>query len=258
MIKRAICVLTRGYGSLNDYKMLVKRNESIESNLVDHSIPLIFFHEGNITKTQQDYIQSQTSSLKLNFIDISTHAFLKEKNSIQFHPDTTRFDLNYRHLCSFWFVDFWKFVDDYDQIIRIDEDCIVFNNIDRIFENLHNKCMIYAEYKKDDTRYTMNLNKTTLEFCRNTDDNLNVSDRRITGPYTNFIALNLNKLKQNMYLSKYIEHISSNNYIYVYRWGDLALWGEALHYFFDSDDHEWDQVFSYFHKSHGRVLNPIV
>ena len=68
--KNCICVLTKGYKNEKDYNMLIKRNKYILENVytICNYPDIIIFHEGNITNTQQDYIQKQTPDLPLKFI----------------------------------------------------------------------------------------------------------------------------------------------------------------------------------------------
>ena len=51
-----------------------------------------------------------------------------------------------------------------------------------------------------------------------------------SGPYTNVLLLNLKKLRRNSILMDYIELLRKSENIYKYRWGDLPLWGDVLHY----------------------------
>ena len=64
-----------------------------------------------------------------------------------------------------------------------------------------------------------------------------------------------NKLKTNDLLFEYIKAVKESNNIYIYRWGDLPLWGEALYYFFKTDDHLLLNTIKYFHESHGQMVN---
>ena len=106
--KSCIAVLTRGYSTLDEYQTLIQRNQFIYQNLSDKQVPLLFFHEGNITLEQQYYIQQQTPLLCMKFINICTDkmAFRSEKALVPCYVDLRWAALGYRHMCSFWFVDF--------------------------------------------------------------------------------------------------------------------------------------------------------
>lgn len=247
--KKAIVLLTRGYNILEKYNELIKRNIAIENNLNDKSIDILIFHENNITFQQQKYIKSKTNSLNIIFISIIEKGFLKEKENIEIYEKTKLFKIGYRHMCSFWFVNFWDYVKDYDLILRIDEDCIINFNIDNLLYELNNKVCIYGDWVDDCDYVTFGLNNFTMNFF-NTRNTHNPS-----GPYTNIIAFNLNILRENNLLKKYINEINNKNYIYKYRWGDLPLWGEVLTYLYTEKDHVCSSKIKYYHGSHNVYIN---
>jgi hypothetical protein len=204
-------------------------------NLININIPVIIFHENNITNYQQLYIKNKTPTLNIKFINILEKAFLKIKENIIADYDTLIFPIGYRHMCSFWFVDFWKYVKSYKKILRIDEDCYIDFNIDTIFYLLNNKIAIYGHWENDAKFVTKGLQKFTLDFFKN--KNISRSPRIISGPYTNIIGFNLDLLRNNKLLFEYINEIDKSNNIYIYRWGDLPLWGEVLYYLYNKDEH---------------------
>jgi hypothetical protein len=248
MVKRAIVVLTRGYKDVSKYSDLIKRNNSIT---VDNSIDILIFHEGNIEESHQKYISSFSLHLKLVFICISEHAFNSEKIKIKPYLGTTEFGLGYRHMCSFWFTDFWNYVQDYDYILRIDEDCIIDFNVLHIFYNLENsKAVVYGNWTIDQEFVTHGLNDFTKKFIRNNINTNVIVSHRPSGPYTNVLGLNLNALRKNLILMKYIEAVKLSDNIYIYRWGDLPLWGEVLFYFCNPNTYCKINTIKYFHGSH--------
>ena len=227
-----IAVLTRGYEYLSKYSLLIKRNISIQEKLNNKTIDILIFHEGNIDNTQQTYIKEQTPLLKIIFINILSHAFKDEKKQIQFSSETKDFNLGYRHMCDFWFVSFWHFVKNYDYLLRIDEDCAMITNIDFIFYKLHQCTFITGKYEQDELFVTQGLNNFTLNFIKKHPNYAfkNKTTKISSGPYTNLFGISLNKLRNNEILQKYIQEIDNSNMIYERRWGDLPLWGEAIHY----------------------------
>jgi len=248
----SVVVLTRGYQNLQQYNTLIKRNISIANNLGSlRDIDILIFHEGNILEPHQKYIQQFTPTLNLKFICIKENAFKDEKKEISFFEPTKAFGLNYRHMCSFWFVDFWKFVKDYDMILRIDEDCAIEFNIPEVFYILQNKSAVYGNWTRDQDFVTHGLNKFTQQFItENLTINQPVIPHRPSGPYTNVIGLNVKNLRENELLQKYIEKVNFLDFIYIFRWGDLPLWGEALYYFCNPKNYfKYDKI-KYFHGSH--------
>jgi hypothetical protein len=259
-MKKCIACLTRGYSDYNKYSMLIDRNKHIEHNLTDKTIDVLIFHEGNITEEDQDKIAKNTPLLNIKFINVTNNAFKKEKENIQFYEPTNIFDIGYRHMCSFWFVDFWNFVSDYDYLIRIDEDCCVNSSIDDVFTNLNNSPIITGIYENDFDWVTVDLNKFTLDFINNNSDSGYIFKKNNEkypsgGPYTNFFGLSLNILKKNNMFFKYIQEVDSSNQIYEKRWGDLPLWGEAIDYILGTECFFIDTTFKYYHGSHNLHVN---
>jgi hypothetical protein len=252
-----IAGLTRGYEDISKYSQLINRNISIEKHLNNKNIDILIFHEGNITDSQQTYIKQKTPSLKIIFINILSGAFKESKSKILFSPETKSFNLGYRHMCDFWFVSFWSFVQNYDYLLRIDEDCVMNTNIDIIFYNLQEYGIICAKYDTDEVFVTRGLNEFTLNFI-NTNPNYEFKHKKKKisgGPYTNLFGISLDKLRNNEMLQKYIQEIDNSNMIYERRWGDLPLWGEVICYIIGYPMLFIDNTIQYFHGSHNLAIN---
>ena len=253
--RKAVVTLTRGYNNLNGYQMLIERNLHISKNLRDkENTDVVVFHEGNITLKQQEFIKSKTPNLKMIFKNIIEYGFNISKKGIKHWEPTSRFPLSYRHMCSFWFVDFWHYVKDYEKIIRIDEDCKIYFNLDTMFHLLNNKASIFGTWVPDEDKVTFGLNQYTMEFLKRNNLPHRMRMRKITGPYTNVIGFNLYILRGNELLKKYVNDIKESNNIYIYRWGDLALWGEALSYMFPPSLYLRFPVIKYYHGSHNQQV----
>ena len=251
-----IAVLTRGYTNYNDYSMLIKRNKHIEYNLNNKNIDILIFHEGNIIKEHQINISNETPLLKIKFINILGKSFKSEKSNIVFDAQTRMFGLNYRHMCSFWFIDFWNFINDYEYLLRIDEDCFIDSNIDDIFLKLtKDHIFITGSYGDDMYHVTKGLNEFTLQFINNNDyDFKSKLMKNPGGPYTNLFGLSL-KVKNNSIFQKYVKEVEMSNKIYERRWGDLPLWGEAIQYIFGENSILIDKSIKYYHESHNCMVN---
>ena len=250
----AVVVLTRGYQDFRKYNTLIRRNISIAKNLgALKDTDILIFHEGNILPQHQEYIAKFTPTLNLIFKCIKEHAFKDEKREIHMFEPTRAFGLNYRHMCSFWFVDFWKFVEDYDMILRIDEDCAIEFNIPELFYTLFNKTAVYGTWTRDQEFVTVGLNQFTRIFLKENlpeQNNQHIIQHNPSGPYTNVIGLNLKALRENDLLQKYIKKVEIMDCIYTFRWGDLPLWGEALFYFCHPNSYSKSNKIKYFHGSH--------
>ena len=246
-----IAVLTRGYTNIQKYNILIKRNISIATNLNGLNIDILIFHEGNILENHQQYIMKFTPNLNIKFICIKEHAFKDDKKNIQLYEPTKSFGLNYRHMCSFWFVDFWKFVENYDLLLRIDEDCIIDFNIPSFFQLLYNNYAVYGLWTKDQEYVTHGLNAFTKEFLiENMFIKQPIISHAASGPYTNVFGLHLKLLRENSLIGKYVEKVKESNYIYIFRWGDLPLWGEVLYYLCNPKMYIKSKNIKYFHGSH--------
>jgi hypothetical protein len=257
-MKSCIAVLTRGYDDISKYCMLIKRNNHIAKNLDNKSTDILIFHEGDIQEKHQGYIQNETPGLKIQFIDISPIAFRNEKKNISVKTGVRGFSLGYRHMCSFWFVNFWDAVKEYDKLLRIDEDCYIDFNIDKILSDLDNWVFIVGGAGKDDDDVTMGLNKFSIDFInqhKNTFTFKQHDTKLPTGPYTHTMGLALDKIRNTDIFQKYKTAIDASNMIYERRWGDLPLWGEVIYYIFGSDTLNVDKNIKYFHQSHNGSVN---
>tara|TARA_Y100000389_G_scaffold199940_1_gene239360 strand:- start:528 stop:1400 length:873 start_codon:yes stop_codon:yes gene_type:complete len=249
-MKNSIVVLTRGYADIKKYNKLLKRNRYIEKNLEDKSIDIIIFHEGNIIYKHQKYIIDNSKNLNIKFINVKNEF---KKKEIDFYEPTKKFSLGYRNMCSFWFIGFWKYVSDYNKILRIDEDCYIKSSIENIFSKCDNKVCLFGHYTNDSKYVTKGLNDFTISFLKN--KNILKKKSKPSGPYTNIICFNLDLLKQNKLLFDYINEIKKSNNIYIYRWGDLPLWGEVLKYMYEDNDYEHIREIKYYHESHKLEIN---
>jgi hypothetical protein len=253
-MRKSIVCLTRGYQKYSSYHKLIKRNKHIEQKLQDKEIEIVIFHEGNIH--HQTEIQKETPSLKMKFIDVAKDgiAFKKEYESLTIDPETSFHGWGYRHMCSFWFVDFWKFVEEYDFIIRIDEDCYIEFIPDNIFEKLEKTPIVYGKDNIDLFHVTKGMNDHTLQFMIN--HGYGSLDRKLpSGPYTNVIGFYLPYLRNIPILHNYIESVKDTKCIYTQRWGDLPLWGEAIHYILGESSIRVDTTLNYYHESHQCYVN---
>ena len=84
-------------------------------------------------------------------------------------------------------------------------------------------------------------------------DKINES-KNSAGPYTNVFLLNIRELQKSDLLIKYIKEVELSNKIYSHRWGDLPLWGEVIHYFFDDSLAKLIDI-KYYHGSHNKNIN---
>jgi hypothetical protein len=248
--RSAIAVLTRGYGDIQQYQMLIERNRAIDRYLPDKTVDLLFFHEGNILPDHQRHIQQSTPSLNMKFINIKENgrAFSEDKQNISVFPYTSMFPMSYRHMCSFWFCYVYDFLVEYDYILRIDEDCEIAFDLSALWILLKDKLMISGASEDDEDYVTYGLNQFTLDFLAR--NQLRGIPKVPGGPYTNLAGFNLIKIRENRLIQDYIREVEKHNGIYIYRWGDMPLWGEILYYFCDPSDYLETDLIRYKHHSH--------
>jgi hypothetical protein len=247
---KAIVVLTRGYKDKAQYKQLIARNTHLEK-YANSDIDYIIFHEGNIDQDHQHYISNFTPKLKITFVDVSKDF---RTATMEFYQPTASFNMGYRNMCSFWFVEFWKYVTSYSYILRIDEDCLYYSDPTQVLTMLEgsNKVAAFGEFSNDHESVTKGLNQFTLDFLHQ--KGIRPPPAQPSGPYTNVIGLNLTLLRKNVMLMEYIKAVKLSNNIYIYRWGDLPLWGEVLRYMYADKDYAVDPTIHYFHGSHKKQV----
>ena len=254
----AICILTRGYPHIEQYVTLIRRNRFIQKNLINKSIPVIIVHEGNITPEQEEYIKAHTLSLNIVFRAIE---FDRTRENVEIDENTKMFNMGYRHMCSFWFVDMWhtEILKDFDYVLRIDEDCEMHTNIDRIFKQLTSSEKYYAicgNMDGDADYVTRHMNETTLSFItqHRINDKKALRYKEPGGPMTQMTGFNMKRLRNEPILQKYIKHIHDTRMIYINRWGDHSLWGEVFFYILPNRL-KVDKSIKYFHGSHSEYFH---
>ena len=256
-MRSCIATLTRGYTDIEKYSMLIKRNKHIARKLSDKTIDILIFHEGNIVEEHQAHIKAQTPELALKFIDISPIAFKKERAHI-IVEQAKGGGLNYRHMCSFWFVEFWQVVKGYDKLLRIDEDCFIEFRPETVLESLDEHIFIVPQMTYDHEFVTIGLNTFSLEFIRENRKEYafkSWESKPPFGPYTNVFGISLKEVRENKMFQKYMNEVDKRGMIYKRRWGDLPLWGEVIYYIFGMETCFQEKQINYYHQSHNTGVN---
>jgi len=258
-IKNAIVVLTRGYNSNDEYDKLIDRNNSIYDKFYKfvekNDYDVIIFHEGNITKDQQEYIQSKTPEMHLAFREIR---FLEKDVNNSECPNTSlsgSFNNGYKNMCYFWSISFLEYLKDYNYIIRIDEDCVLKSiNKNIIDEYKRSNIMFSSSYyqKDDDPEVVIGLKNLFDNYLKK--NNL-TKKNDISMPYTNFMVVNIQFFRNEKNVVSILDEIKKSDCIFSNRWGDLPIWGYVLSYFIDKFNYIEDKNISYFHESHSIQIN---
>ena len=123
-MKAAIVGLVRGYENVESYYKLIRRNQFIHKNFnKSYNYPLIIFHEGNIQPIHQTVISEITPNVE--FVDVSQNAFIMPKGVEESWQD----QIPYKHMCRFYAMQIYDYVDEYDYIWRLDDDSFIESNI---------------------------------------------------------------------------------------------------------------------------------
>ena len=185
-LKIAAVGLVRGYPENKRlYIPLIERNNSIFNNINkfrDNKIDVILFHEGNISKSDEDYIQSQSRE-DLKFVNVSKYF----QTSLLKLNEGDRFSLGYRQMCRFNMFHIWNEVANYDYILRVDEDVEITKFNPNIFEYMELKNIIFltGRFSKEIHQRTNSTLPMYLE------DNTELDVDKIYNhkfPYTNLYA----------------------------------------------------------------------
>lgn len=251
-VMNSVCCLTRGYSEENiqKYDMLIRRNKSISTNLLDKSITIKIFHEGNISPKQQDFINKHTPELKVEYTNIKEYGCFTRVEEILTFPG---FTMGYRHMCSFWFSEFLNVCLSDDLILRIDEDCVINFSIDDVFKRLNDKIAITGILANDSEAVCKDMNLHTLKFMKSIGKS--GVKKNPSGPYTNVMGINIKKIRKSPLVLQYMKFIQDSKGIYNYRWGDLPLWGEIFKYILPNEQLVTDRQIKYYHGSHKKTVN---
>jgi len=262
----AICALTRGYNSLEQYNTLINRNNCIYEKIysINHSLyDCILFHEGNITEEHQSYIKSKTPNLPIIFIDVSQEFDNCLNKTIGIYSKSTinnqGFTFGYKCMCRFWFGAFIKYTNNYKYVIRIDEDCYIYSFPHDTLNNLLLNNIYFSTglvlHNFNDHDYAYGLPDCTNAFLSNNNINIKVNDLPHV-PYTNYCIINVEYFRNCELFDKWYQYIDNEGGIFVSRWGDANLWGIylILSNLIETNFTE-DKRIKYYHGTHNSVVN---
>lgn len=238
----AVVVLIKGdYTKI--YDMLLRRNKAIEKYLWtdDNNFEMIIFHDKEVSSTDLQYIQSQTPRMPLKFVDVNTVFELYHEVNNPLCPNTVeslRFRPGYFSMCLFWFAYFFEYLDEYDWMLRIDDDCHLISDVKSLIPPPNDipfsstRWIDLATVNYDTLSVTKEggvvrgMRALVNQFAKL--HNLKSNHVTWTAPYTNVMYVNLNWLRKNSMIQDFIRVVTHSQCIYSNRWGDLPLWGAAL------------------------------
>ena len=240
-LRVAIVALTRGYNSdYQKYNELIKRNKSINSLIsskLQFPYQLILFHEGNIPKVDQEYIQKHSEDY-IKFIDV--HEVFEKYKNID----------GYTIMCKFQMYYIWKYVEEFDYIIRIDEDLELKNFNLKAIDNM-NRFNIDCYFSKLSFESHSLTNETLPKKIA---EIFNTNDTKFYNhlfPYTNFFITKVRIWNEKSVKTK-LKNIAESELQSQYRWGDLPVLGCFIN--IKQFKSKRLKKLSYIHTSHNVVI----
>ena len=248
-MKTAIFCLTRGYPHPFMYSRLVSRNKSIEK-FIGWSSDLVMFHEGNIHPDHQRIIEAETPKLKFKWIQVP----FQFPHDVQI-PDETistfqdgRCYPGYHVMCEFHTCDVWDHLNDYDVVLRVDEDCILESEKwEDVFECVSPEVPYRTPMFDVETHELTNM---TLPMWLGEDAGF--YDQ--TMPYTNVFVTRMDVWNRED-VRLWIERVRESRGCIKYRWGDHVLHSVILKKF--GIGHGTMDGYNYYHGSHDRHVHTL-
>jgi hypothetical protein len=175
-------------------------------------------------------------------------------------PSNQGFSFGYKCMCRFWSYGFLKYiVDEYKYVIRIDEDCFIYNFPKEICEILNNKEIYFHTGKvlhnfDESSNYAYGLKELTMNFMAENDIHSLVNFTSV--PYTNFCIINTEYFKKTHLFHLWCKKIEDDGGIFVSRWGDANIWGIYLSMtnIYETNFIE-DNSIKYYHGTHDALIN---
>lgn len=253
-MKAAIVLLTKGYPHPQYYQTLINRNSHIYENFnsrMKEEYPLLLFHEGNISEDHQNFILSYEKNKTVRFVNIGLD-FKWPMNISTNEVKDNRFHLGYRLMCRFHSERIWKYVKDYDYILRIDEDALIGELNYDIFEYMHDHHLDYMV-----SRFTHEYHDLSNETLPEAAEKLlqgkwvasDYDQTILWAPYTNLYAARVGFfLREDV--QKFLTTLTSDKEFLINRWGDAPVHGICLKAFSEPSKVEVINNFGYIHGSH--------
>ncbi len=103
--------------------------------------------------------------------------------------------------------------------------------------------------------FIVGLERLLNEFLIETNIQPHKTFNNIKCPYTNFMIVNVDFLRNNKILNKILKKIDLSHGIYSNRWGDLPIWGMILSTLINEKHYSECKTISYYHASHNVQIN---
>lgn len=250
----AIVGLVRGYsGQKSKYESLIVRNNSIQKHInKDNKYKMILFHEDNFIDEDKKYVE-ESCDLNLEFVNISYIFKLYNKELLKQVKDLDRFGVGYRMMCRFNSYYIWDLVSKFDYILRVDEDIEILNIENNFFENMNkeNAVFLTGKFISETHQFTNETLPDQIKF-ETKSNNLNFYNHAF--PYTNVYASKVDFWLQDN-LNSQLKNISTSDFQFINRWGDLPILGCFLNIYSDKNSFKKFRNLTYIHGSHGKKVD---
>jgi len=260
-MEAAVVGLVRGHKDIRDYADLIRRNHLIQKNVDrNNKYDKIIFTEGDIKKSHKKYIERNIEGVE--FKDVSKNSFIQEEELKQSQKN----NIGYKNMCRFNSIEIWKYVEEYDYIMRLDDDSFVMNKkiissleggdvYEDIFDFMKEENMLftYVRDKIDGHQKTKStLPNKVKSFVRNKKIKKKCSEKDISNRnfYNNIYATKVSFWMREE-VQSLLKYLDKSMGIYNNRWGDSTIIALALKLFCDRDKIVKMDRIKYKHGSHG-------
>lgn len=229
--RTAVATLIRGGDKPGDYLNLCQRTDALSEHCDMYSVDnLVFYEKGTVPDEMMRLVPECT------FVPIEP---FRPVAGIQLRH-AGAFSWGYRRMCEFWFCEFWKYVQDYDRLIRVDDDCIAQTDlVSALAAPMDGQTLVtYAMWQRDTGWVTEGLadwfnkhvetQRTVWPCGCHEPQRSQCYCGDYAGPSSQVLGLDLAGLREVPILRKIIDELQRSNKILENRWGDLPLWGELL------------------------------
>ena len=234
--------LARGYSGLqkHHYKKLIIRNLFLNRYLrVSNAYKSVIFHEGNMSHTDQFFIRFFSLNFKIKFISIANLWVVPDGLA---WTGKSSFGLGYSLMCRFQYFHWWKYLEDYDYAIRVDDDVLV-HSLGSSQLAVYKCAKQYPESHKS-TNSSFPVFLSTLGMHEYYDHKF---------PPNCFFISKID-FWQKVQVSSFLESVASSRASLDDRWGDTVVMGVALNAFAQRSDYVVDKCMEYSHLSHSMHL----
>lgn len=121
----------------------------------NYNYPIIILHEGDYDDVSKEEILKsirqnhrhviEFKEIEKEDFEVPQHIDMKKvERCIAMQPVAYWRNLKYRLMCNFWIKNFWKYCEDYDYVMRLDDDSIIEEPVkDDLFELMEMKGLVY-------------------------------------------------------------------------------------------------------------------